>query len=216
MSGIRNILMLCCGLSLPWAASALDESVGRVRLTDPSPQWRLVDTVESPAAALSNGGAIPSQTKVLAFRDEGGAADQVVVIVRASTGGSNSGRVSFTQPCDDAANLVATRMTSNVNLPDCMKLSGPVVTEKFLEKNMLPVREASSRGAVKLPQRVRYFDIVVAADTGSFVSVGGLIDAKATDIEGWVRALAEALRRGNMSIRGTVEMPTPPVLSAPR
>jgi hypothetical protein len=212
---ITLLAAMGCGL-LPVMAHALDEGVGRLKLVDSAAQWRLISRGPGESALLDQGvaGSIPSAVVVLAFRPDGNPADQLVMVIRASTG--SAARVSWTHDCSNAANIVAKRMTQDVNLPDCVKLSGNVDAIKVASGAMPAVAQASARGEVKLPPRARYFTILVALDTGSFASATGLLDSKTPGADEWVQGFAEALRRGNLSLRGTVEMPTLPSLAAQR
>jgi hypothetical protein len=199
----------CC--LLPLVASALDEKVGRLTLTAGASPWRVVSSIEAPAALLDQGvsGSIPSTARILAFRPDGSTVDALVMVLRASTGSSGY-HVSWTQACDSSANIVATRLTRNFSLPDCMKLSGNVVAEKAVSTALPPVAQASARGEVKLPARARYFEAIVGLETGSFASVVGLLDSKTPGIEEWLQGFAETLQRGNLSWSGATELPAPP------
>jgi hypothetical protein len=213
----RFLAAMGCGL-LPIVAHALDEELGRLKLVDGAAQWRLISRGAGASALLDQGvsGSIPSATVFLAFRPDGSQTDQLVMVVRASTGGGSGRMVSWTQACDSSANMVAKRMTQNFNLPDCIKLSGNLVADKFASTSMPVVAQASARGELKLPPRARYFNILVGLESGSFASVNGLLDSKTPGADEWVQGFAEALRRGNLSLRGTVDMPAPPSLAAQR
>lgn len=215
---IKLLAAMGCGLLLPVVAHALDEEVGRLKLVDSSAQWRLISRVDAPGALLDQGvsGTIPSAAIVLALRPDGSQADQLVMVIRGSTGSSRGSTVSWTQNCDSSANIVAKRMTQNFNLPDCVKLSGNVVADKAASTAMPAVAQASARGELKLPAQARFFSVQVGLETGSFASVTGLLDSKTPGADEWVQRFAEALRRGNLSLRGTVEVPTPPSLAAQR
>jgi hypothetical protein len=212
---IGFLAVMACGL-LPVMAHALDEPVGRLKLVEGAAPWRLISRGAGESALLDQGvaGSIPSAVVVLAFRPDGSPADQLVMVVRASTG--SAARVSWTDDCSSAANIVAKRMTQNVNVPDCVKLSGNVDANKVAGAAMPAVAQAAARGELKLPARARYFTILVALDTGSFASATGLLDSKTPGADEWVQGFAEALRRGNLSLRGSVEMPALPSLPAQR
>lgn len=216
MNRLKALAILCCGW-LPVLAGAFEEPVGRLKLVDAAAGWRVVSRLDAPGVLLDQGvsGAIPSSAILVALRPDGSDVDPLIMVVRASNSGGGQ-RVTWSQACENSANIVATRMTRNFSLPDCFKLSGNLSAGKFVSTALPPVHDASTRGELKLPTRARYFSILVGLETGSFASVAGLIDSKTPGSAEWVQEFAETLRRGNLSLDGAVAVPALPSLATQR
>jgi len=200
------LLMAVCA-----SANAFEHDIGRVRVMSTQEGWRAMGEKTSNSVPLDQGvsGSMASESRMIAFRAPGDSQDSVVFVLRANMGTAQT--TSWTGDCQSSPNITARRLSDSIHVPDCIKKSGRLITAKFLLKGLPTVQQMVESGESQLPEKAHYINIFVGLETGSFVSAAGVVSSSLPDWDAWVEQFAEALRRGNNSLRGHVSLPAVPI-----
>ena len=198
--------------------------VGRVSLRMPDDTWESIGTSRRGLPYTGDrSGEIPSVSRHLLLRDSAGKFRAALAV--SASWGVGSVRMTWTQTCRPQQNThVVDNTRGDVNGRDCLRVTGPISMQRYLElaaPDMLP--ELTARN-VALPRAGYAVSDEIGLENGTYLAVRAVFAADfklADDASGqdglpagvkpeavaWGGRLAEAVRSCAHSLSGTLILP---------
>jgi hypothetical protein len=198
--------------------------VGRVSLRMPDDTWESVGTSHRGLAYTGDRpGEIPSVTRYLLLRDGAGGFRAALVV--SASWGVGAVRMMWTQTCRPQQNVhVVDNTRGDVYGRDCLRVTGPVSPQRYLEltaRDILP--ELGARN-VALPRTGYVVSDEVGLENGTYLAVqaifaadfklpddssgqGNLPAGVKPEVVAWGGRLAEAVRTCTHSLSGVLLIP---------